>query len=310
MATANGLNNNIENCAGLPVTGLSLAANSAMIVTNGAGIASMTSSMTNGQVVIGDTGGTPVPSTITAGSGISITNAPGSITIASTAGAGGLVNIQYLTTSGTYTPTSGTVSCVVLAVGGGGGGGGCANPSTSNQVAVGAGGGGGAYCIRRYSSVPSGASYTIGTAGNGGAAGNNVGAAGGSTVFNSDFTAGGGAGGIGGAVVTLPTGDTYLAGPTAGGAPSGTYDLAASGYEGGSPFALSGLKVLSGAGGNSYFGPGAPALYATVTGSSSAGSDSVTKGTGGSGARAINASGPFAGGNGSAGMIVVYEYGA
>lgn len=37
--------------------------------------------LTNGQVLIGSTGAQPVPSTITAGTGISITNAAGSITV-------------------------------------------------------------------------------------------------------------------------------------------------------------------------------------------------------------------------------------
>ena len=43
---------------------------------------------TNGQIPIGSTGTTPVLATITAGSGISVTNAAGSITIAATGGSG------------------------------------------------------------------------------------------------------------------------------------------------------------------------------------------------------------------------------
>lgn len=44
---------------------------------------------TNGQLLIGSTGATPVVSTITAGSNITVTNGAGSISIAATAGAAG-----------------------------------------------------------------------------------------------------------------------------------------------------------------------------------------------------------------------------
>lgn len=69
------------------VSGLATA-NSAQIVTNASGVPAWTSSMTNGQVVIGSTGATPVLGTLTAGANISITNAAGSITIAGTGLAG------------------------------------------------------------------------------------------------------------------------------------------------------------------------------------------------------------------------------
>jgi len=45
-----------------------------------------TAALTNGQVVIGSTGADPVPATLTAGAGISITNGAGSITISSPGG--------------------------------------------------------------------------------------------------------------------------------------------------------------------------------------------------------------------------------
>jgi len=59
-------------------------ANSALIVTNSSGVPSFSSSLTDGQVIIGTTGGTPAASTLTAGTGISIANAAGSITINNT----------------------------------------------------------------------------------------------------------------------------------------------------------------------------------------------------------------------------------
>lgn len=68
---------------GTAVSGLT-GANSATLVTNASGAPLMTASMTNGQVLIGSTGGTPVPATLIAGAGISISNGAGSITISGT----------------------------------------------------------------------------------------------------------------------------------------------------------------------------------------------------------------------------------
>lgn len=54
---------------------------------------------TNGQVIIGSTGAFPVANTITAGSGITVTNGAGSISIAASGGGGG---ISQGTISGNY----------------------------------------------------------------------------------------------------------------------------------------------------------------------------------------------------------------
>lgn len=64
------------------VSGLSTA-NSAVLRTNAAGVPAWSASMTNGQLLIGSTGATPVTATLTAGTGITITNGAGSISIAS-----------------------------------------------------------------------------------------------------------------------------------------------------------------------------------------------------------------------------------
>lgn len=68
------------------VQGLTTA-NSATIFTNATGVPAWTASMTDGQLLIGNTGNSPTLSTLTAGAGIAITNAGGSITI-SAGGAG------------------------------------------------------------------------------------------------------------------------------------------------------------------------------------------------------------------------------
>ena len=86
------------------VSGLATA-NSASLVTTSAGVPVWSSTMTNGQVIIGSTGATPTAASLTAGTGITITPGAGSITIA----ANGSVVGQTLTadTGGALSPTAG-----------------------------------------------------------------------------------------------------------------------------------------------------------------------------------------------------------
>lgn len=60
-------------------------ANSATLISTSTGVAVWSGSMTDGQVIIGFTSGTPVRGNITAGANIVVTNGPGAITISSTA---------------------------------------------------------------------------------------------------------------------------------------------------------------------------------------------------------------------------------
>lgn len=73
----------LTNALDLPLGGISVGTNSAMIVTDSLGDLSAVGPMTDGQIVIGATGATPVATTITAGGNISIDNGAGSITISS-----------------------------------------------------------------------------------------------------------------------------------------------------------------------------------------------------------------------------------
>lgn len=67
------------------VAGLATA-NSAVLVTGNTGVPVWSGTMTNGQLIMGVTSGTPVANTLTAGSGITITNGAGTITVSSTSG--------------------------------------------------------------------------------------------------------------------------------------------------------------------------------------------------------------------------------
>ncbi len=80
------------------------------------------STYTNGQLLIGNTtGNTLTKATLTAGSGITVTNGTGSITIAATGG-GGFSNMQVFASPGTFTTPASTTNIKVTVVGGGGGG--------------------------------------------------------------------------------------------------------------------------------------------------------------------------------------------
>jgi len=138
---------------------------------------------TNGQLLIGNsTGNTLTKATLTAGTGISITNGAGSVTVAATATGS---NIQTFTAGGTYTKPTGANFVMVELWGAGGGGN--SSPRAGTQ---GGGGGGGAYTYRMFAAPQVGATESV-TVGAGGPAGSN----GGTTNFGTLLYAYGGTGG-------------------------------------------------------------------------------------------------------------------
>lgn len=80
--------------------------NSAVQITNAAGLPLYSGTMTNGQLIMGSTGATPVANTITAGTGITVTNGAGTITLAAAA----TMAISFATDSGTATPAANTIT--------------------------------------------------------------------------------------------------------------------------------------------------------------------------------------------------------
>lgn len=257
---------------------------------------------TSGQIPIGSTGADPVLSTLTAGTGISIANGAGTITISGT-GFSQTV-IQVFSSTGTYTPTANMKYCIVELVGGGGGGGGAVNGSAGNCTA-GGGGGGGGYARSTFSAATIGISQavTIGTAGTAGTNAGGTGGTGGTTSLGALISATGGLGGVG-VAVAAPVG-AVLGG--VGGTGTGTF--AKTGMPGGPSHwvvvAGVGAPTVSGFGGNSFLGTGGIAKSDVATGAAgSAGS----QGGGGSGGSAIGASGAQTGGAGGAGFVLITEF--
>ena len=88
------------------LTDTALTADGAVYATTG-GLLASTAALTNGQVLMGSTGSVPVAATLTAGTGISVTNAAGSITVTNTN------TTAFVTKTANYTilSTDGTIFC-------------------------------------------------------------------------------------------------------------------------------------------------------------------------------------------------------
>lgn len=209
----------------------------------------------------------------------------------------GTVKKQIFVASGTYTPSSGMVSCIIECVGAGGGGGGAAG-STSGIYAA-AGGGAGSYSRAYASAAAIGASQpvTVGAGGSGGGAGSNNGGNGGDTSVGALCVGKGGSGGSYSSVALTPTGGS--------GGVAGTGDVASVGMAGGQGQGNSTLNPIlaSGAGGASFLGGGAKGVANASTIAGLAGS----KGGGGSGGFAYNTASTAAGGAGGDGLVVITE---
>ncbi|MFM1340242.1 phage tail protein [Yersinia enterocolitica] len=117
---------------------------------------------------------------------------------------GRLLNTQTFTSTGTYTPTTGTGYIIVEAVGGGGASG-AISATSASQNAITSVGSPGAYAKVLYTSVPSTASVVIGS---GGVGILGAGPTGGGTTFGSILTCPGGPGSVVGNAHIPPGGST------------------------------------------------------------------------------------------------------
>lgn len=247
---------------------------------------------------------------------ISISNSTGLVTILSasigaltatgtlTGFPGRLLNVQVISATGTYTPTTGTNKVIVELQAAGGGGGGSAATSTG-QSSCGGGGSAGAYAKVLFTSGFSGVTVTIGAAGGAGAIGT-VGGTATASSFGGLISCPGGIGGAAGVAVSAVT----LFGngaPAAVATISGGTTLANPGGNSGAAFGIvtqPGTASTSGYGANSPMGAGGQAR-----GSLNAGIAGTGFGSGGGGGNTPTASGAGqTGAAGQPGVCVIYEY--
>lgn len=218
---------------------------------------------------------------------------------------------QVFSSSGTYTPTSGMVYCLIECIGAGGGGGGSAG-SNSTSINGAASGGGGEYACGIFSSATIGASksVTIGAAGTAGANTGTSGGTGGTTsVGSTNISAVGGgggtgnssantavavAGGIGG---TGGTGGDYRMPGTCGVPTFGIYSSVAPS-----------LIIRSDLSGNSFYGVGGITGSGTVGAQRPAGNPGFQYGVGGSGGVCGDTTNTAAGAVGFKGVVIITEY--
>ena len=214
-----------------------------------------------------------------------------------------LSDIKVYTANDTWTKPAGLYAVVVWVFGGGGGGGGVALVGVG-EAAAGNGGSSGGGSMKRVVAASLGATetVTVGAAGAGGTAGNNAGSAGGTSSFGAHASATGGAGGAGSAAsAVIPSYNQGTIGAVGVGS-SGNLNFA--GNPGSRGIELSAGRAIGAVGGGSFFGGGAP-----ETTDDAAGVAAQNYGAGGGGAsRTSNGTPGLAGGAGTAGIVIVYEY--
>lgn len=212
---------------------------------------------------------------------------------------------QVFTGTGTYTPSTGMLYCIIECVGAGGGGGG-ANTTTSSQVTVGGGGGGGGYARKTVTAATIGVSQsvTIGAAGTAGANTGGTGGTGGTTSVGAIVSATGGLGGVGGATAGA---QCLSFGGVGGAGSSGDFNTNGTPGNGGWALISAGVAqiVMTGNGGSSFFGGGAVGRSNTI---GNAGITALSYGGGGSGGGNGSNNGQVTGGAGFAGIVVITEF--
>lgn len=216
------------------------------------------------------------------------------------------VNIQVFTASGTYTPTAGMKYCIVECIGGGGGGGGVAASSTLNGAAGGGGGGGYKRTIISAATIGASQTVTIGSAGSGGSTSGGNGTAGTTTSLGTLVGAGGGGQGTG---VSSPAASGRANGGSGGGNGGGTStpSFVGVGNRTQDSFYTASLAV-SGRGYRSGMGGGTVSGIALSAAGATAGKNSTSYGAGGSGAAMLATNTGVAGGNGTAGLMIITEF--
>ena len=216
---------------------------------------------------------------------------------------GRLLNIQVFYSSGIYNPTPGTKKVIVEMVGGGGGGAG-ARAADSNSIAIGGSGGAGAYAKAQLTSGFSGVNVIVGSGGMGGTTSNPYASIGGASSFGSLISAAGGdSGKPAGPSNSFPF--STVAATVSGGVSGSGVIVGTPGEGAASSIALSAGVSVSSTGGSSRFGAGG-----FITAYGAKGIDGAGYGAGGGPVATSTGTPntPLAGGNGSPGIVIIWEY--
>lgn len=228
-------------------------------------------------------------------------------------GQGGLIGVRVFTTPGsqTYTPTTGTDFVVMELLGAGAGGAGVSSPGVG-KTSIGGGGTGGMWGLKRLTADFSGGTLVIGAKGTGGTAGANPGNVGGATTFTTTapsstlYSVYGGSGGGSASAGTPP----FFVGNNTGanGAFSNNFDIWLGAFGAIEGVSLSTAASYSGAGGTSRYGTGGAPRDVVTAAAQGAGQNGVGYGSGGSGATANTTGTAQAGGDGTDGLAIFWEY--
>ncbi|HDR2724547.1 TPA: hypothetical protein QCJ53_000309 [Enterobacter roggenkampii] len=213
---------------------------------------------------------------------------------------GRLLNVQVFYNSGIYNPTPGTKKVIVEMVGGGGGSAG-SRAAASGNISVGGAGGAGSYAKGQFTQNFSGVQITVGTKGAGGTSSGPYASDGGTSSFGSLISAAGGAAG-------QPAGPTNsfpfstVATVVSAGA-NGANIIGTPGQGASASIAVNAAVVVESPGGSSQFGAGG-----FITAFNAKGVNGSGYGAGGGPSKVNGGNAAVAGGDGSQGLVIVWEY--
>lgn len=213
---------------------------------------------------------------------------------------GRLLNVQVFYNSGAYTPTVGTKKVIVEMVGGGGGGAG-SHAADSGYTSVGSAGGAGSYAKGQFTQNFSGVQITVGTNGAGGTSSGPYASDGGTSSFGSLITAAGGSAGQPAGPTNIYPFSTGAAVVSAG--VNGANIIGTPGQGASASIGVNAAVVIESPGGSSQFGAGG-----FITAFNAKGVNGSGYGSGGGPSKVNGGNAAVAGGNGSQGLVIVWEY--
>ncbi|ENZ4270149.1 phage tail protein [Klebsiella pneumoniae] len=213
---------------------------------------------------------------------------------------GRLLNVQVFYNSGIYTATTGTKKVIVEMVGGGAGSAG-SRAAGSGQVAVGGAGGAGSYAKGSFTQNFNGVQVTVGAKGAGGTVSGPYASDGGTSSFGSLISAAGGAAGQpAGPTSSFPF-STVAAVVSAG--DNGANIIGTPGQGASASVVVNASVVIESPGGSSQFGAGG-----FITAFNAKGINGSGFGAGGGPSKVNSGGAAVAGGDGSQGLVIVWEY--